>query len=316
MKELQYPIKFIPIAKERIWGGNKLKTILSKDFTKKKVGESWEISAVESDVSVVENGVLKGKSLQELIEKYKADFVGKKNYNQYGNQFPLLIKFIDAADDLSIQVHPNDELAKKRHDSFGKTEMWYVMEAEENANLILGFNQNLSKEKYQRILNEGSIEKYLHYEKVKKGDSFFIEAGLIHAIGKGVLIAEIQQTSDLTYRVYDWNRKDAKGNQRELHTDLALEALNYNQTNDFRIVKEQNRLIKSDYFIVNELDVQNQLTKDLSEIDSFVIYMGVEGSMKMNEDFLLKKGETVLFPAIYKKQIVFEGKGKVLEIYM
>ncbi len=316
MRELQYPIKFVPIAKEKIWGGNKLKTVLSKDFTEKRVGESWEISAVKGNISIVEKGVLKGKSLQELIEKYKADFIGKKNYLQYGNQFPLLIKFIDATDDLSIQVHPSDELARKRHNSFGKTEMWYVMEAEKNSNLILGFNQNLSKEKYQQILREGRIEEYLHYERIKKSDSFFIEAGLIHAIGKGVLIAEIQQTSNLTYRVYDWNRKDAGGNQRELHTDLALEALNYNQTSRFRIVKEQDRLIKSNYFIVNELDIQNQLKKDLSKIDSFVIYMGVEGSVKMNGGFLLRKGETVLFPSIYKKEIIFEGKGKVLEVYI
>ncbi|APD06091.1 mannose-6-phosphate isomerase [Flavobacteriaceae bacterium UJ101] len=317
MKELIYPMRFIPIPKIRIWGGNKLKEIFYKDFSQTKIGESWEISTIENDVSIVSNGILKGKTLQELLEKYKECFLGNKNYKRFGNQFPLLIKFIDAADDLSIQVHPNDELARKRYNSFGKTEMWYVMDVEDNANLILGFNQNLSKERYQEILNEGSIEKYLNYEKVKKGDSFFVEAGLIHAIGKGVMIAEIQQTSDLTYRVYDWNRKDVDGNERELHTDLALDALKYEQTNNCKIIKKESNLVDSEYFIVNKFDVaQNGLIRNLLDIDSFIIYMIVEGDIKLNGNIILRKGETILFPAIYKEEIIFEGDGKVLEIYI
>ncbi len=317
MEDLKYPIQFIPIPKKRIWGGNKLKKLFHKDFVEENVGESWEVSTVENNISIVSNGTLGGMSLQELIDKYKEAFLGNKNYKRFGNQFPLLIKFIDAADDLSIQVHPNDELARKRHNSFGKTEMWYVMSAESNANLILGFNQNLSKERYQEILNEGSIEKYLNYEKVNKGDSFFVEAGLIHAIGKGVMIAEIQQTSDLTYRVYDWNRKDTDGNERELHTDLALDALKYEQTNNCKIIKKESNLVDSEYFIVNELDVtQKGLIRNLLDVDSFVIYMIVEGNIKLNGNIILRKGETILFPAIYKEEIIFEGDGKVLEIYI
>lgn len=317
MEELKYALRFIPIPKKRIWGGHKLKELFHKKFTKGTIGESWEISTVEDSVSIVSNGNLKGKSLQELIVEYKEAFLGDENYKRFGNQFPLLIKFIDAAEDLSIQVHPNDKLAKKRHNSFGKTEMWYVMEAEEDANLILGFSQNLSKEQYQQILSKGTIEKYLNYEKVKKGDSFFVEAGLIHTIGKGVIIAEIQQTSDLTYRVYDWNRKDAEGNERELHTELALDALIYKQTNDFRIVKEGSNLINSAYFIVNEWNItSNELIRELNRIDSFVIYMGMEGDVEINEAILLKQGETILFPAIYNENVTFRGEGKVLEVYI
>ncbi len=315
MKELQGSIRFIPILKERIWGGKKIITILNKLETKDKIGESWEISSVEGDMSIVSEGIFKGRSLQRLLEDFKEDFIGKQNYKQFGTQFPLLIKFIDASDDLSIQVHPNDELAKKRHNSFGKTEMWYVMEAEEDSELVLGFNQDLSKEKYQSILEEGTLEKYLHYEQVKKGDSFFVKAGLIHAIGKGVLIAEIQQTSDLTYRVYDWNRKDDKGNERELHTELALDALNYKKTNDFKLHQSGDHLISSPYFTVNLLSVDNPITRNLSKIDSFVIYMGVDGEIEINDD-RLKMGETLLFPAVFEKKLALKGKGKVLEIYI
>ncbi len=315
MKKLQDSIRFIPILKERIWGGKKLNEFFNKSRVKKKIGESWEISSVEGDMSIVSEGIFKGRSLQRLLEDFKEDFIGKQNYKQFGTQFPLLIKFIDASDDLSIQVHPNDELAKKRHNSFGKTEMWYVMDAEEDSELVLGFSQDLSKEKYQSILEEGALEKYLHYEQVKKGDSFFVEAGLIHAIGKGVLIAEIQQTSDLTYRVYDWNRKDDKGNERELHTELALDALNYNKTNDFKLHQSGDYLISSPYFTVNLLSVANPITRNLSKIDSFVIYMGVEGEIEINDD-RLKMGETLLFPAVCEKKLSLKGKGKVLEIYI
>lgn len=316
MQELQNPIQFVPILKERIWGGDKLVTIFNKSNFKEKLGESWEISSVEGDFSIVSEGVFKGRNLQSLLEEFKEDFVGKQNYKRFGNQFPLLIKFIDASDDLSIQVHPNDELAEKRHNSFGKTEMWYVMDAEKDSKLVLGFNQNLSKEEYQTILKEGDLEKYLHYEKVKKGDAFFVEAGLIHAIGKGVLIAEIQQTSDLTYRVYDWNRKDDEGNERALHTEMALDALNYNKTDDFKLNQsEEGRLISSPYFTVNLLNVENQTVSNLSKNDTFVIYMVVEGEVEL-DDKKFKKGETVLFPAAYNKELLIKGKGKVLEVYI
>ncbi len=316
MQELQDSIRFTPILKTKIWGGEKLHRILDKPKIANKVGESWEISAVEGNVSLVSEGYFNGRSLQSLLEEFKEDFIGKQNYKRFGNQFPLLIKFIDASDDLSIQVHPNDELAKKRHNSFGKTEMWYVMDAEEESELVLGFNQDLSKEKYQNILEEGELKKYLHYEQVKKGDSFFVEAGLIHAIGKGILIAEIQQTSDLTYRVYDWNRKDDKGNERELHTELALDALNYKKKDEFRIKnKLESHLISSSYFTVNLLNIDSQVICDLSKNDSFVIYMGVDGEIEINDD-KLKMGETLLFSAVCNKELLVKGKGKILEIYI
>ena len=223
-----YPLKFTPIAKETIWGGNKLQQELNKDFSsERKIGESWEISGVTNDISVVANGELKGKNLSELIQEYAEQLLGKKNVQKFGSEFPLLIKFIDANDVLSIQVHPDDELAKERHNSFGKTEMWYVLGAEKESNLIVGFNQEVDQNLYQKKLKEGKLEEILNLEKVEKGSTYFIPAGRVHAIGKGILVAEIQQTSDVTYRIYDYNRKDDQGNTRELHTEWALDAIDY-----------------------------------------------------------------------------------------
>mgnify|MGYP000216802283 FL=1 len=226
---LFYPLQFEPILKERIWGGTKLKTLLNKPITSEITGESWEISTVENDVSVVANGDFKGKTLNEVIDLYPAEVLGVKVYNQFGKQFPLLFKYLDAREDLSIQLHPNDELAKKRHNSFGKTEMWYVMQADENARLIVGFKEKSSPEEYLSHLNNKTLLDILDTKKVQSGDVFMLETGTIHAIGAGTVIAEIQQTSDVTYRVYDFDRKDANGNTRELHVDLALEALNYDK---------------------------------------------------------------------------------------
>jgi mannose-6-phosphate isomerase len=226
-----YPLQFEPIFKERIWGGTKLKTYLNKPIQSDNTGESWEISTVENDVSIVSNGNFKGKSLNDLIDEFPEQILGTKVYEQFGKQFPLLFKFIDAREDLSIQLHPNDELAKKRHNSFGKTEMWYVMQAEANARLIVGFKEKSSANEYIENLNNKTLLSILDSKKVKEGDVFFLETGTIHAIGAGILIAEIQQTSDITYRVYDFDRVDAQGNQRELHLDLALDAINYDVTN-------------------------------------------------------------------------------------
>ena len=203
MKNL-YPLKFQPILKERIWGGNKLKTSLNKNSKLTNIGESWEISSVEGEISIVTNGSFRGKSLKELLRQFKSDLIGKKNYKNFKDKFPLLIKFIDANKDLSIQLHPNNELAAKRHNSFGKTEMWYVMQADCEANLIVGFKEQTSKEKYLKHLNSKSLPEILNYEKVKPGDTYFIDVGRVHAIGAGVMLAEIQQTSDITYRLYDW----------------------------------------------------------------------------------------------------------------
>ena len=222
-----YPLKFRPIFKEKIWGGSKLRNQLFKNTSSDKTGESWEISGVEGNISVVDNGFLQGKSLNDIISEYKESLLGKKIYNKFGTEFPLLIKFIDADDDLSIQVHPDDNTAKKRHKSFGKTEMWYVIDADKNAELITGVCKNTNKGEYSELLLNKQLKTILNFEKVKKGDVFFIPAGRIHAICKGILLAEIQQTSDITYRIYDWDRKDDTGNERELHTESAIDVIDF-----------------------------------------------------------------------------------------
>src|SRR3972149_1007896 len=195
-----YPLKFKPIFKDKIWGGDKIKTLLNKDFSPlPNCGESWEISGVQDEISVVSNGFLIGNNLQELIEIYMGDLVGDQVYQKYGIEFPLLIKFIDAHDDLSIQVHPNDKLAMQRHNAYGKTEMWYIIDADRGAKLISGFNTEVTKDAYIKHLENNTLNLILNYEEVKAGDVFFMPAGRVHAIGKGILLTEIQQTSDITY---------------------------------------------------------------------------------------------------------------------
>ena len=321
-----YPIKFHPILKEKIWGGDKLKTILNKSSETKNVGESWEISTVGDDISIVCNGELTGKTLKDLIIEYKDELLGKKVYKEFGDQFPLLIKFIDAKEDLSVQLHPDDELAKKRHNSFGKTEMWYVVQADPEANLIVGFNKDTTKEEYENFLEKGEITKLLNFEKISKGDSYFIKAGRIHAIGAGSLIAEIQQTSDITYRVYDWDRKDSEGNERELHTDLALDALDYNADPSFKLEYNQdknkvNNLISGTYFTTSVVEIENSFERNYKDIDSFKILMCVEGSGTINtQEYSLPVsiGETILIPAAIENVLIENiSQGiKLLEVYI
>ncbi len=225
MNPTLYPLKFKPILKDKIWGGAKLRDVLGKKASD-KAGESWEISSVEGDISIVENGFLAGNSLLEVAEVYMGDLVGDSIFDRFGVEFPLLIKFIDAADFLSVQVHPDDAMARERHNSYGKTEMWYIVESDQGE-LIAGFNRKLDREQYLRHFNGGSLKEILNHEAVAPGDIYFMPAGRIHAIGPGVLLAEIQQTSDVTYRIYDWDRIDDQGNPRELHTDLALDAIDF-----------------------------------------------------------------------------------------
>ncbi|MEW7279404.1 type I phosphomannose isomerase catalytic subunit [Aquimarina sp. 2201CG1-2-11] len=321
-----YPLKFQPILKEKIWGGNKLETVLNKPTSGDGIGESWEISTVGSDISIISNGNLKGEKLDTLIKEYQAEIVGEKVYQQFGDQFPLLIKFIDAKQDLSVQLHPNDELAKRRHNSFGKTEMWYVVQADTDARLIVGFNNETTKEEYESYLEKGKITELLNFENISKGDSYFIKAGTIHAIGGGSLIAEIQQTSDITYRVYDWDRKDGQGNQRELHTEQALDALDYNADKSFRLSYDRtenqiNNIISSPYFTTGFLEVTASLERDYSQLDSFKILMCIQGEGTIiNNDFSLEVafGETVLIPAkINNITIVGDTEGvQFLEVYI
>lgn len=317
-----YPLKFHPILKERIWGGTKLKQVLGKPITSAITGESWELSGVPGDVSIVANGELSGTSLQDLILKYPEDILGKSVVRRFGTEFPILVKFIDAKQDLSIQLHPSDELAKKRHNSLGKTEMWYIMDADPDAQLIIGFNRRVSREEYAKSIEENSLLGLLNYEKVREGDTFFINTGKIHAIGSGVLLAEIQQTSDITYRVFDFNRKDKDGNFRELHTELALDALDYEKKDDFKITYSRDRnsvnpMVSCPYFKTDFLDLTGPLEFDVALRDSFSIYVCVAGSATIGNDFGeadLQKGETVLVPARSKNIYIKTTNAKLLEV--
>ena len=321
-----YPLKFEPLYLEKIWGGNRLKTLFNKNYNLKNCGESWEMSGVEGNVSVVSNGFLKGNNLSELIEIYMGDLVGDKVYDKFGPEFPLLIKFIDAQDDLSIQVHPNDQLSKVRHNAFGKTEMWYVVDAAKGALINSGFNQPVDKEKYMNYLNSGRLVELLKYDKARVGDVFFIPAGRIHAIGKGSMVAEIQQTSDVTYRIFDYNRKDDKGNERELHTELALDAIDFSFLEDYKTqykpeINKSAGIVSCEYFTTNILEFDKPVEKDYSLNDSFVIYINLEGDFEVvteegNEK--VAKGETILIPASLEtiRLNPTEGKVKLLEVYI
>ncbi|MBF2707618.1 type I phosphomannose isomerase catalytic subunit [Flavobacterium soyangense] len=316
-----YPLQFEPILKERIWGGTKLKSILNKPIISDITGESWEISTVEGDVSVVSNGVLAGKSLNELIDSYPEDILGTDVYKRFGKQFPLLFKYLDAREDLSIQVHPNDELAKKRHNSFGKTEMWYVLQADENARIIVGFKENSNANEYVENLKNKTLLTILDEVKVKKGDVFFLETGTVHAIGAGLVIAEIQQTSDITYRLYDFERVDSQGNSRELHVDLALEAINYNKIDTEKsyntTLNQSNTVVNCPYFTTNFLPLDGKVEVNKTG-NTFTVYMCVEGNFEIecnNTKFQYKKGDTILIPASLKA-FILNGKASILEIYI
>ena len=318
-----YPLKFQPILKDKIWGGQKLHQILHKPTTSKNAGESWEISDVEGDTSVVANGALQGSSLNYLLETHTSDLLGEKNFQQFGTKFPLLIKFIDAKEDLSVQLHPNDQLAKTRHNSFGKTEMWYVVQADPESNLIVGFNQEMTQELYLKHLEDKTLQSILNFDTVKAGDAYFIEVGRIHAIGAGVLLAEIQQTSDITYRVYDWDRVDSEGNERELHNDIALEAFDFDMPDNFRVnyTKDSDsptELVSCTYFTTNVLKVNDTILKENTH-DSFMIYMCVEGKAQIEVDgnqTEISMGETVLIPACIKRFSISANHAKLLEVYV
>lgn len=314
-----YPLTFEPILKERIWGGTKLKTYLNKPISSEMTGESWEISTVPNDVSVVSNGDLKGKNINELIALAPNEFLGRSVVERFGNQFPLLFKFIDAKEDLSIQLHPNDELAKERHNSLGKTEMWYVMQADENSRLVVGFKEDSNREEYLNHLENKSIVSLLNEMPVKKGDVFFLETGTIHAIGAGVVIAEIQQTSDITYRIYDWDRVDANGKSRELHTELALDAINYSKTASKieypALENKSNIVVDCPYFKTNVVPLQGNYSWKKKQ-EAFTVLMCTEGQFEFvyeGEFFIIKAGNTILLPASIAT-IEIKGTATILEI--
>ncbi|KYG78690.1 mannose-6-phosphate isomerase type 1 [Roseivirga ehrenbergii] len=325
-KKYLYPLKFDTIFKEKIWGGTKVRDILGKDFSPlKNCGETWEISGVEGNLSKVSEGSLKGMTIPEITDMFKEEFVGKKVYQKYGNNFPLLIKFIDAAQDLSIQVHPNNKLAKERHNSLGKSEMWYVLQANKNAKLISGFNKDISKEEYLNHLQNETLIDILNEESVEAGDTFYLPAGRVHTIGKGLLIAEIQQSSDVTYRIYDFDRTDDEGNRRELHTEEAIEALDYNTHSDFKI-KVQKRLnevvplVESEYFKTNLLEFSTGIIREHYNKDSFIIYVCLEGEAEittLGQTAKISKGNAVLVPQKFPEVHIKTNLGfKMLETYL
>jgi len=320
-----YPLKFSPILKDKIWGGTKLKSLFNKPAKTDKLGESWELSGYEGDESVVTNGFLAGNNLTELVEIYMGELIGDTIFDQFGLSFPLLFKLIDANDNLSIQVHPNDEVAAKRHNSFGKTEMWYVVDADLGSELIIGFTDECSRETYLKAMAEDRVEDLLHKVPVTKGDVFFIPAGRVHAIGKGVVVAEIQQSSDITYRIYDYKRKDDNGNERELHTEEALDVIDFEASKQPKTVytpllNETTPLITCDYFTTNMLRFNKQIERQYAKIDSFVAYMCLEGNFTIEIEgnkTEVSKGDTVLIPAsIDDLTLLTNREVTLLEVYV
>lgn len=320
------PLKFHPILRDKIWGGEKIKTQLHYDFSPlANCGEAWMISGVPGYESVVSEGPLEGNALNELVEIFMGDLVGDKVYEEFGTDFPLLIKFLDASKWLSIQVHPDDELAQARGYERGKTEMWYILEADEGAELISGFSKKISKMDYQKRLEDKKLKEVLNFEKVHKGDVFYMPSGRVHAIGPGILLAEIQQSADLTYRIYDWDRVDDKGNPRELHTAEAIDAIDFevyqNYKTDYEIVKDETvPIVDEKYFTTNVMHFHKAVSKDYEELDSFVIYMVTEGSIKIKYDggeMDLGKGDVVLLPAIINAVDIYPTPHvNMLEIYI
>lgn len=324
MSEL-YPLKFETVLKEKIWGGRALVERFNKTASVMgDIGESWEISGVSDNISVVSNGFLAGNSLDELIEVYMGDITGDAIFEKFGNEFPLLVKFIEARQDLSIQVHPGNELAKKRHNAYGKTEMWHILECESNAKIYTGFREGTTKEMYLEAVEKGTIADLMNVEQPSPGDTFFTPAGRVHAIGAGTVLVEIQQTSDITYRIFDWNRKN-EGTPRELHTELALDAIDFKATGEaaIKLPDELNKtinLVMSGFFNTNKLRFNKPVKREYYLLDSFVIYICTEGEFVIrwedNHEHV-KKGETVLLPAEIKEVILQPSDEAVLlEVYI
>lgn len=317
-----YPLFFQPVYKEIIWGGQNLKTLLNKEVPFEKTAESWEVCCHKNGMSIVENGEYKGKSINEVIDLHKVELLGTKSLNY--DRFPLLIKYIDANDSLSVQVHPNDEYALKNEGDYGKTEVWYIVDAKEDAKLIFGVKEGTTKEDFKTALDNKNLEECLNYVNVKKGDVIFIPSGTVHAILDGIVIAEIQQNSDTTYRVYDWNRVDKNGNPRELHIEKALDVIDFNMSGKVHTPNHEKangylfaNITKCKYFNVDEIIV-DEIYEDSTNGDSFFIFMCIEGKGTLvydNKEYKLSTGKTFMIPA---KEQSFEIKGqvKLLKTYL
>ena len=318
------PLKFKALLKQTIWGGDKIIPFKHLDDHLENVGESWEISGVPGNETVVADGEYAGKKLNELVIEQKDKLVGKANYERFGDEFPLLIKFIDARQDLSIQVHPTDEIAKRQGKERGKTEMWYNMDSDKDAKLYSGLKMQITPEQYKAMVEDDTITDALAQYEVKEDDCFFLPAGRIHAIGTGCFLAEIQQTSDVTYRIYDFKRKDKDGNYRQLHTKEAAECINYTVEDDYRTHYEHKKnegvtLVECPYFTTAVYDLDEPMTLDYSELDSFVILIGLkgEGTITDNEGntVTISAGESILVPAT-TETLKVEGTIKMLETYV
>ena len=315
--------KFEPLLKQTLWGGDKIIPFKHLNTQMERVGESWEISGVKDNETIVANGPDKGKSLNQLVSEQKAKLVGEENYQRFGDEFPLLVKFIDASQDLSIQVHPNDETAHRLGKPHGKTEMWYTLESAPGAHLYNGLKKKITTEEYeQMVANDTIVDALARYE-IKEGDVFYIPAGRIHAIGSGCFVTEIQETSDVTFRIYDYKRKDKDGNYRELHTKEAAQSIDYTVLPNYRagyepILNEGVQLVESPYFTTAVYDLTEPMTLDYSELDSFVILIAVkgEGAITCNgEQMTFKMGDTILLPAT-TNEVKVEGVVRFLETYV
>jgi len=321
-----YPLKFKAQPKETVWGGNTLKKLFGKDFpADKKIGESWELSAVQRNQSIVTNGFLKGNNIEEMVEIYMGELVGEKIYDRYGVEFPILVKLLDAQERLSVQVHPDDETARERHNAYGKTEMWYVVHAEPGATLYIGFNRDITAAEFYRRIQDNTLLEVLNSVEVQAGNSFFISPGTIHAIGKGIVLAEIQQTSDITYRVYDWGREHNPATDREMHVEQAIDVIDYTRKDapKTKYSKVQNApamLAECPYFTVNLWDITQPVVRNLSEHDTFIIYLCLEGSATINYNGGTESiacGETLLVPAALADYTITPSPAaKLLETYV
>lgn len=302
-----YPFLFQPNLHSVVWGGNLLRPYKGLDPSDEPIGESWEVSTVPSSTSIISNGEWKGRDLTSVIEENPDAILGKTVNEKYQGQLPLLVKFIDAKKDLSIQVHPNDEMAMREHGKMGKSEMWYVIKADEDAHLYAGFKQEITPYEYQKRIEDGTITEVLADHKVKSGDVFYLPAGRIHAICGGILLAEVQQSSDLTYRIFDYNRLGMDGKPRELHTELAAQALDYHVEDNYcteydEVSNKAVQIIDSPYFSVRVMEVSRPFHRNLKKYDSFIITMCIEGDCKIHvhntgEEFILKQGNSTLIPA-------------------
>ena len=316
--------KFHPILKSVLWGGNHIAAYKGIDTEQRQIGESWEISGVKGNESVVVSGCDAGLTLSELVNKYRGKLVGKATYARFGNEFPLLVKIIDAEQDLSLQVHPDDALAQRRHGSQGKTEMWYIIDADPHARILAGFSEAVEPCDLERRARDGSIMQAMRVFDSHPGDAFFLPPGTIHSIGAGNLLAEIQQTSDITYRIYDHNRRDAQGNLRQLHVEQAADAVDYDTTRICKVAEEQHPLVSCTKFVVDTMAVDGKRCLAVDVLDSFMVMMCIEGEAEVQCDHdeaglpdvaTLKRGETILLPAC-AGQATITGKASILTAWM